>query len=320
MLATLPPPSDEPQLEADVAEPMVMLADGRRVCLATMSVQALQQLQWEQEQAYASAIVAAPKDSNKRGQIVCQAYDTICKILAAQQLDSSQPLVMGLDSRYVRLVLSLLHEQGERGLRPRLFEIGYGCGGLLAEVRDHGYEVGGIEVSSMMRDQAIDQLGERNAPALLLGDLRNVRFESLDGRPTLAYWNDVLEHIPPDEVAEYVAHIHRLIAPGGILVTITPNWLLRPSDVTGDFCSWRTEARGLHLKEYRLSEVTQLLRAAGFRRVTMPLFATRKRLVACAGGGRVVKQLAEPWLDRLPVRAARLLCRGFAMSVTIAWK
>jgi SAM-dependent methyltransferase len=205
-------------------------------------------------------------------------------------------------------------------LRPQLFEIGYGCGGLLAEVRQHSYEVGGIEVSSMMRDQAIDRLGDRYASTLLLGDLRDLRLESLDGRPTLAYWNDVLEHIPPDEVAEYVAHIHQLLAPGGILVTITPNWLLRPSDVTGDFCPWRTEARGLHLKEYRLSEVTQLMRAAGFRRVTMPLFVTRKRLIACGGGGRVAKQLVEPWLERLPVRAARLLCRGWAMSVTIAWK
>ena len=33
-----------------------------------------------------------------------------------------------------------------------------------------------------------------------------------------------------------------------------------------------------------------------------------------------MKQWLEPWLDRLPVRAARLLCRGLAMSATIAWK
>jgi SAM-dependent methyltransferase len=285
-----------------------------------MSGKALQELQWKQEQSFARAIIAAPKGSTERREVVCQAYDTICKILASQLVDAGQPLVMGLDPRYVRLVLDLLREQGQRGLRPRLFEVGYGCGGLLAEVREHGYAVGGIEVSSMMREQSIERLGKRNEASLLLGDLRDVRLDSLEGRPTLIYWNDVLEHIPQDEVREYVAHLHQLLATGGMLVTITPNWLLRPSDVTGDFCPWRTEARGLHLKEYRLGEVTQLMRQSGFRCVTMPLFATHERLVACGGGGRVVKQWAEGWLDRLPVRLARLLCRGLAMSVTIAWK
>jgi predicted TPR repeat methyltransferase len=320
MLETLVPPADELQFETAEANDVVTLADGRSVSLAAMSGRALQELQWEQEQSFARAIKAAPKGSAERGQVIQHAYDTVCKILAAQLADAGQPLVMGLDPRYVRLVLTLLRQQSQRGLRPRLFEVGYGCGGLLTEVREHGYEIGGVEVSSMMRDQAVAQLGDRYAESLLLGDLRNVQPNMFDGRPTLVYWNDVLEHIPPDEVVEYLAHIHQLLAQSGMLVTITPNWLLRPSDVTGDFCPWRTEARGLHLKEYRLSEVSQLMRQAGFRRVTMPLFATRKRLVVSGGGGRFAKQWVEPWLDRLPVRAARLLCRGLAMSVTIAWK
>ena len=128
-------------------------------------------------------------------------------------------------------------------------------------------------------------------------------------RPTLIYWNDVLEHIPPDEVAEYVSHIYRILAPGGLLVTITPNWLLRPSDVTGDFCPWRTEARGLHLKEYRLAEVTQLLRQAGFRSVATPLFATHQRLYTYANGGRAIKERIELWLERLPVKGGAALPR-----------
>jgi SAM-dependent methyltransferase len=228
---------------------------------------------------------------------------------------------MGLDKRYVRLVLGMLRRQCEAGHKqPRLFEIGYGCGALVAEVRGHGYAVGGIEVSEVMREQAIEFLGERYAASLLLGDLRSLDVESLNGRPTLVYWNDVFEHIPPDEIGEYLSHIYQLLAPGGALVTITPNWLLRPMDVTGDFCPPRTIARGLHLKEYRLAEVTRLLRQAGFRRVATPLLATRRRLVTCGGGGRVVKQWIEPWLDRVPARAARLVCRGLAMSATIATK
>ncbi len=309
----------ESETQAFAAE--VTLASGRVVSLAEMNVDELQALQWQQEQLCAQAIMAHPKGSRERGQAIGQAYDTICTILAAQAADAGQPLVMGLDPRYVRLVLKLLRQQSESGTyHPRLFEVGYGCGALLAEVSGHGYPIGGIEVSEIMRAQAIEQLGGRHAASLLLGDMRKIRLESLGGRPTLIYWNDVLEHIPPDEVGEYVDRIYQLLAPGGMLVTITPNWLLRPSDVTGDFCPHRTEARGLHLKEYRLAEVTRLLRQAGFRRVATPLLATHGRLLTCGNGGRLTKQCIEPWLDRLPVRVARLVCRGLAMSVTIARK
>jgi hypothetical protein len=312
---------DESTIEEPKSAAEVTLADGRVMSLAGMSCEELQMLQWEQEQICARTIMNCPKGSAERDTAIRQAYDLICTILSAQSADAGQPLVMGLDPRYVRLVLNLLHQQRESGLsHPGLFEIGYGCGALLAEVNRHGYPSGGIEVSEIMRAQAIDVLGKRHTGSLLLGDLRSIGLDSLAFRPTLFYWNDVLEHIPPDEIGDYLRHIYQLLAPGGALVTITPNWILRPSDVTGDFCPPRTPARGLHLKEYRLAEVTRLLRQAGFRSVATPLFATHQRLVVCGGGGRVLKQCVEPWLDRLPVRAARLLCRGLAMSITVARK
>jgi 2-polyprenyl-3-methyl-5-hydroxy-6-metoxy-1,4-benzoquinol methylase len=321
MHATYPLLADESTIDVASPDVHVTLADGETVSLTGLSGQELHALQWQQEQVYARAIMACPKGSRERSLVVREAYDTICTILSAQATSTGQPLVMGLDKRYVRLVLGMLRRQSEAGHKqPRLFEVGYGCGALVAEVRGHGYAVGGIDVSPVMREQAIEIVGERYAASLLLGDLRSVDVESLNGQPTLVYWNDVFEHIPPDEISEYLSHIYQLLAPGGALVTITPNWLLRPMDVTGDFCPPRTIARGLHLKEYRLAAVTRLLRQSGFRRVATPLLATRRRLVTCGGGGRVVKQWIEPWLDRVPVLAARLVCRGLAMSATIATK
>lgn len=321
MIAAHPIEIDESIIEEPNSAVEVTLADGRVMSLAGMTCEELQVLQWEQEQICAQKIMKHPKGSRERSAAIGQAYDSICTILSAQSADAKQPLVMGLDPRYVRLVLNLLRQQSESGLHhPALFEIGYGCGALLAEVHAHGYAGGGIEVSEIMRAQAIGLLGNRHAPSLLLGDLRSVDLDSLDCRPTLIYWNDVLEHIPPDEIGDYLSHIYRLLAPGGTLVTITPNWILRPSDVTGDFCPPRTEARGLHLKEYRLAEVSCLLRQTGFRRVATPLLATHQRLVVCGSGGRALKQCIEPFLDHLPLRAARLLCRGLAMSATIARK
>lgn len=332
MLAIHPHPAEEPRPDsapAPAAADVVMLANGQTVALDGLDRAQLHHLQWEQEQKFARAITAFPAGSPQRSMIVGQAYDTISTILvrlaayaAAERGDEGgRPLSMGYHAKYAQFVLTLLERQVARGEgRPRLFEIGYGSGNLLKEVREFGFEVGGIEVSAAMRQRAVAQLNERYASGLLLGDFRTLAPEDLPGPPTLVYWNDVLEHIALDEAGDYLSHIHKLLARRGQLVTITPNWLLRPSDVTGDFYPPRTEARGLHLKEYRLKEVTRLLKRAGFRRVATPLATTHTRVVLCGGGGRMVKQLIEPALDRLPVKAARFLCRGFAMSCTIATK
>jgi SAM-dependent methyltransferase len=305
-----------------------MLADGRMASLAGLTATALRELQWEQEQKFARAIPAFPAGSSERAMIIGQAYDTISTILAhleAVESDAfsaaSAPLVMGFAPKYARLVLRLLERQAARGEEsPRLFEIGYGSGVLLKEVRDFGFEVGGIEVSAAMGERARRLLGPRHGETLLVGEFRKLQPANLPGAPTLVYWNDVLEHVPVDEAADYLAHIHELLAPGGQLVTITPNWLLRPSDVTCEFCPPRTAARGLHLKEYRLGEVVRLLKRARFRHVCTPVAVTRNRVLLFGRGGRVAKQLFEPFIDRLPTSLARVLCRGFGMSCTIATK
>ncbi len=324
MLTLHPLPAESPEESSKTAEPTpqpeVMLADGSWLSLAELSVDELHRLQWEQEQKFAHAMRSLPKGSSDRVLVTGQAYDTVCAILAAQ-LPAGEPLVMGLDPRYGRLVVELLNQQINRGIgQPRFFEIGYGSGVMLKEVCDHGFKSGGIEISTTMRDEALSTLGEKFAEHLLLGDLRSVTTSSLPSRPSLMYWNDVFEHICPDEISDYLDKIYELLMPGGQLVTITPNWLLRPSDVTGDFCPARTEANGLHLKEYRLAEVTALLKQAGFRRVAAPLVISRKRIYQLGGGFRLGKQWIEPLLDKLPVRPAHLLCRGLGLSCTIATK
>ena len=249
-----------------------------------------------------------------------QAYDTVCTILAAQQT-GGEPFVMGFDQRYGRLVLDLLYRQVDRGIgRPRLFEIGYGSGTLLKTVSEYGFPVGGVEISAAMREQALATLGPVHTDEILLGDLRAVDPGSFEDKPSLIYWNDVFEHICPDEISAYLNHIYSLLLPGGSLVTITPNWLLRPSDVTRVFCPLRTEAQGLHLKEYRLAEVVRLLKGAGFKKIATPLVVSHQRIHLAGSGLRQIKQFCEPVIDRLPIKTAHLLCRGLGLSYTIATK
>jgi hypothetical protein len=66
--------------------------------------------------------------------------------------------------------------------------------------------------------------------------------------------------------------------------------------------------------------VTALLKQAGFASVATPLCVSRQRIYLGGGGLRWIKQQLEPLLDRLPLFAMNLLCRGMGLSYTIATK
>jgi SAM-dependent methyltransferase len=201
-----------------------------------------------------------------------------------------------------------------------MFEAGFGSGVLLKGVSDAGFTVAGIEVSATMHAEARRLLGPAHADHLYLGTFVGHEFPPVDRQFSLIYWNDVFEHIPPDEIRDYLRQIHAMLVPGGQLITITPNWHLRPWDVSRAFCPPRTESSGLHLKEYTLREVTSLLRQCGFDRVATPLAVTPKRVAICGSGLAGVKRLFEPALEWLPFGLTRLLARGMGISTTLATK
>jgi len=298
----------------------ITLADGSSTDLSGMTEDQMWRLQFEQEQQFAVQILEAPKGSARRDAAVRQGYETICTILDEKQ-NGNGPLEMGFDRRYLHLVLKLLkRRKTATGEDAGLFEIGFGAGVLLREVFDAGFPVAGIEASPAMREQSMRILPETCHGDLLVGNLLR---HSMAGRSDcfdVVYWNDVFEHIPPDEIREYLATIHRLLKPGGYLATITPNWHHRPSDVTGDFRPPRTEPIGLHLKEYTFCEVTALLRGAGFRNIEIPLVQLPRWIVLGLGGLAGPKRLFEPCLEYLPFRPAEKLCRALGLTCSIAQK
>ncbi len=318
----------------------VVLDDGTVQDIAGLSQGQLMVLQWNEERAAARRILQAPKGSDQRANAIARAYDTVTAIVGARLAadclrTADEPVVMGMNPRYERLVGRLLRGWQARGVRPRFFEIGYGSGVFLKRIQDQGYPVSGIEVSSAMRDHACRLFGpnhdspdhespDHESPdhdsRLLLGDFFRHEFPAHQQPYHVIYWNDVFEHIPPDEIADCLGKIHDLLEPGGQLVTLTPNWHMRPWDITGDICPPRTEAAGLHLKEYTLRETVGLLRRAGFRRVATPLYVTRAQYTMFGAGLIGLKRLFEPGLEWLPFPLAKLLCRGLGLSCTVATK
>jgi SAM-dependent methyltransferase len=81
----------------------------------------------------------------------------------------------------------------------------------------------------------------------------------------VAYSNQLMEHLHPDDAAAQLDGIVRALRPGGIYLCITPNRVSGPHDISKYFDEVAT---GFHLKEYTFAELSALLRAAGFAAVT----------------------------------------------------
>ena len=120
------------------------------------------------------------------------------------------------------------------------------------------------------------------------------------GTVDVAFSDQLMEHLHPDDAALQLASIYRCLSPGGTYLCVTPNRFYGPRDISAYF---DRVATGLHLREYSAREIREVLRAAGFSRV---------RFYAGARGAFVpvpyaVLALVEAVLEKLPYRLRKLL-------------
>jgi SAM-dependent methyltransferase len=117
------------------------------------------------------------------------------------------------------------------------------------------------------RVYAVEICDQARAPlpanvSLVISDGRSI--DVPEASVDLAFSDQLMEHLHPDDAAAQLANIHRALKPGGAYVCITPNRLYGPSDISAYFDD---EAHGFHLREYSLREITAILRESGFPRV-----------------------------------------------------
>lgn len=80
----------------------------------------------------------------------------------------------------------------------------------------------------------------------------------------IAFSDQVMEHLHPDDAEEQLTNIYHALAPGAPYICLTPNYLSGPHDVSAFFDEVPT---GFHLKEYTTTELAQLFRRVGFRNI-----------------------------------------------------
>jgi SAM-dependent methyltransferase len=97
---------------------------------------------------------------------------------------------------------------------------------------------------------------------LVISDGSSIPME--DGSVDLVFSDQLMEHLHPEDAADQLGEVARVLKGGGKYFCITPSRITGPHDITRYFDA--PEPQGLHLKEYTYAELNRLFGDAGFSR------------------------------------------------------
>jgi SAM-dependent methyltransferase len=224
--------------------------------------------------------------SEERKGLYSQVYDELYRSLP-EHPGNLQKLNPEIAAASVRSSLRFV----EPYLRPNstFLEVGAGDAALSVAVANKVAKVYAIEVSA-------EKASEQTMPS-------NMEFVITDGFSIpvppgsidVAFSNQVMEHLHPDDALEQLSNIYRSLAPGAPYICLTPNYLNGPHDVSSYFDQ---EPTGFHLKEYTTTELATLFRRVGFRKIGVMLSLKFRVIVVPAGFIRPLEFV----LGKLPFR------------------
>ncbi|MBN2185125.1 MAG: methyltransferase domain-containing protein [Candidatus Krumholzibacteriota bacterium] len=139
-------------------------------------------------------------------------------------------------------------------------EIGAGSGSLSLKLAKTAKQVFAVDVSAeIAKDLEIPPNMK-----YLISDGCSIPVS--DGSVDLAFSDQLIEHLHPDDVVKQLKNIFSALRPGGIHICLTPNRLNGPHDISQYFSM---VAEGFHLKEYTNSELKRLFKDAGFSKISV---------------------------------------------------
>lgn len=121
----------------------------------------------------------------------------------------------------------------------------------------------------------------------------------------------MIEHFHPDDTLHHFKIVYNLLQKGGCYVFSTPHRFCGPSDISSYFCY---EPEGFHLKEWTYSELIELMKKIGFKKIKTYVFR-KKTLVRLPN---IYFTLLENLFNCLPKKYRKLLSKFFINSITIS--
>jgi SAM-dependent methyltransferase len=169
-------------------------------------------------------------------------------------------------------------------------EIGPGDCSVSIAMAEHVKKVYAADVSSEVTN-------DLNAPAnfelVIFDGLRlPLPSESVD----LAYSNQLMEHLHPDDSLEQLRSIFATLKPGGLYYCVTPNRLSGPHDVSRGF---DPVATGLHLREFTVAELDRSFTDAGFRQTRVYLWVFGRGLKLPVGPFKMLESVVGAFPERV---------------------
>lgn len=219
---------------------------------------------YEIEKELASRLRNASKQERK--QLYAKAYDEMLRRVPYHPMltRKSSPEERAADASMQMKLLKPFLKKGSTFL-----EVGPGDCALSFEVAKIVKQVYAIDVSDEMTRNG-------SAPenfSLILSDGCSVPLgkDSVD----LAYSNQLMEHLHPEDAFEQLQNIYSVLSPGGAYICITPSRYSGPHDISKYFDSVAT---GFHLSEYTTLELKNLFNKVGFSKVKVFVGAKGKYL------------------------------------------
>lgn len=252
-------------IETPSGTPALSALSERISQLPHLSPKQIDELHFDLEATYRQRILASSKGSTERQELFSTAYRDLTRLLLERRsrFNRSHEHSLGFSDRVLNAIRARI------GPPPaRLLDVGCGTGVLVERMALLGYAAEGIDLSdecirvSRARTERSGDLPRGGSVRLICGNFLVEDFT--EGAYDLIHSNDVLEHLHPDEVDDFIAKCHRLLKPGGALWLTTPNKWTGPGDATILRFPPGTETRGLHLREYSLRELDRILRKKGF--------------------------------------------------------
>ena len=251
---------------------------------------------YEIERDLASRLKEAP--ASDRASVYGEVYDELFRRVPDHPQLASQS--SGLREQNVARELEVLIRFIEES--DTILEIGAGDCLLSKQLARRSRAVHAVDVSEEITQSA------EHPHNLHVHVIDGVHMPVRPGSITLAYSNQLMEHLHPGDARAQLAEIATALALGGRYVVITPNGLTGPWDISRLFS---TTPAGFHLHEYTNSELTALLHQASFKRVRA-FVSVRHRVIVFPV---VFLTVAERLLQLLP---APVRCKLLQISVIAA--
>jgi SAM-dependent methyltransferase len=120
----------------------------------------------------------------------------------------------------------------------------------------------------------------------------------------VAYSNQLMEHLHPDDAFEQLQNIYQALVPGGVYICITPNRWSGPHDISKYF---DPVATGFHLKEYSALELIRLFRQVGFSQV--------KVYIGAEGQYRPLPAFPVAWCETLLAKLPQSISQAIGRTI-----